>query len=623
MDFMIDIELNKYKTALTNLEIHIEDYVKNARNIEELESLKRFVTNNAKVNDQKFVVNICKMNLENIDLHYNTNVTPQVNVEDLLAGAKEAAKALWEKIKELIQYISNFLKSIYAKILGFVGRYESRLGQLQKDFNNILNKGPIELPSDTWKIIYKYFPILSATKHSEYPVECINIQIMQILDAIMKPFGNVGDIGSEIFKLVDSISTGKAASVTANSNILGSYLKKAESDTGTTLLVLTSVIQDEIKFIGQADSGELQYNKHKMEIKDTSSDSKFIIKKLDIDSIIQKLQGTYIKDLKVFKSAMDKFKSELDTKTKDLINDTSKKSMVMNLIKVSRSFPIDSTVSLYKNLSFTLHLLEGIYKRCSGGDVDIIGNYTAFVEILKQRYPDTTLKYLKGSKELPYVYSAQLMEEAQKYKLAGGFVVIRRGDLEKVPLLSGLDINKDIDIESVIFVDDDLIKQLGGTKLLEFVYYHEMGHAILQQAEGRQEVLFSEKIKDEEKFMDENRDIITELAKIESVEELNKKLKSDSKFKERYYLYQSEVGIKGIDTYLNSYVENQADCHAMLKMGLSLNELAEIRCYILMPILGPHIVQYKENIRKQIPYVKSMAKVSTIAGIKNFLKGNN
>lgn len=631
MDTLLELDIARYQNCLNELEVKIEEYRINKLKIDELEKILPYTQKNSSLAS---TITVCKESFKPLNLFYDETKAVNVNVEDNLEEAKKTGGGIWEKIKQLIQYIANFIKSIYVKILGMLGRYESRLASLQKDFNNILNKGEIELPNELWKTIYGYYPLLAKENNSNYPVEAINTHIMQILTTTIKPFGSIGDIGTGIFKIVEALKHNSDISVNVPSGSIGDAIKAAEGNTNLKFLLLTYIVKNELKFIGMNKDGGTEYGKSNIQAGDYKLPEKFIIKKLDIDAIIQKLQNDYIKNLKVFKQAMDKFKSELEQKTKEMANDNNKHPELANLIKISKSLPIDCTISLYKNLSLTIGILEATYKKCSSGNVDATSNYTVVAEAIKKSFPDTELKYLKGSKELPYIYSRELMDAiVATTGIAGGMVLVSGKDVSGIPPLKDISIPEGTDIESIIFIDEGFvtgktaIKFEGGERrlkenLLEFCYYHEMGHAMLQQQEDRQAGLWKEFVGDFEKFNEEFKDVVDVLNKLQTTEELKKKLESDSKFKSRYSEYMKQSESNGIKRYLESYIEIQADCHAMLKLGMSLEALAKIRCEKLMPVLAPYKVQYKENIRKQLPYVKSMAKVSTIAQIKNFIKGN-
>lgn len=630
METLLELDIARYQTAANDLEVKLEEYIALDKKISSVEKLHSYVSKNSGLS----TITICKENFNAIGLEYDLSKIPLVNVEDFLESAKSVAKTLWEKIKELIQYIGNFIKSIYAKILGMVGRYDSRLLALQKNFNNILNKGEIELPNELWKSIFNNYPLLAKEKVSVYPVECINSHMLNILNTIIKPFGSIGDLGSGIFKIVDAIEANKDIGGSNAPGGLGSAIKSAENDSKLHFVLLTSIVKNELKFIGKDNDGKLQYSKYSIESKEYNLPEKCVIKKLDIDTIIQKLQNDYIKNLKAFKQAMDRFKGDLENRTKELLKDESKKEKIINLIKVSRALPIDCTISLYKNLSLTIGILESIYSRCSGDKKNVIGNYTTLTEILKAKYPDVALKFLNGNKETPYIYSRKLMDSiANSISLIGGFVILSSSNLSSIPEFKDINVPKDIDVESIIFLDEGFVSgkdgmDVGGRKrklgknLLEFCYYHEMGHAMLQQQETRQAELYKEFVGDINAINTEYKDVIEFLNKCQTYEDLIKKLKSDSKFEAKYKSYCEKSSSRATNLYLSNYTELQADCHAMLKLGMSIDALAKIRCDFLMPQLRPYIVQYKENIRKQIPYVKSMAKISTISEIKNFIKGN-
>ena len=93
-----------------------------------------------------------------------------------------------------------------------------------------------------------------------------------------------------------------------------------------------------------------------------------------------------------------------------------------------------------------------------------------------------------------------------------------------------------------------------------FIYFHEMGHAILKQPENP--------------------------------------------------MYMDTKSLGGIDLYTRGFTENQADAYAMIKTHMHVDDVVILRCCKLMPGMLPNWKEYRDNILKQVNFVTKFEKIT-------------
>lgn len=517
-----------------------------------------------------------------ISLEYCTS-----NIQKLVLsteGIKDIIKNIIEKIKTVFKKVVEVSKKLYVKMMVYMDNYTSKLKQLQKEFNAILNKDDIKLDKKVIEEIIKSSPILFSVVNSNK------------LDLILKDFSKlIHDltlpiINNNINKTIDLLIDG--ASVT-NSNEIRKIVNLYEKDSGNKNIIglITNINKNKIKFIKVSAGHIAGYEEYKF--KDLNHNirnlNNLTINKSSMDNYINGLLNL-ISNLKKDVNDILKLQDHLDKlmhKIEYSHDDEKRKKDNLHAIRVlGTNASIDMSMFLIEILRFNGKICSSIYKWLDEDSVQ--NNYTEIINVLiNDGYTDAELKYLDNNIKYPYINMGNKLSTyvLENQHVLGGFCY-----LIKDPALD--EYFHGVDYTSVVFLDEDFLLGktsrhldgvdiefgIAGNKGLRFTYFHEVGHCILKQNESKQASLFVS-------FL------------------LN--------------------GGSSDRVYVDSYVENQADCYAMLKCGMSIKELAEIRCDKIMPWLSEKKNEYIANIQKHLSYVKSLAKLSTWEQILSHVKKTN
>lgn len=597
-------------------------------------------------------------------------------------GIKDLIKEIIEKIKNAFKVVFNFFKNLFIKILRWLGLWENKLEnmhneikpvlknssnedyykdmqRLRVDFNNILNRNPLNIKKETLNKIFNTFPIacLTMSKPNTFKELFESINIKDILRPVTLELDNT-------LKL---IFEGKYKDLNSSKLMknVKEYIDKKIKDDDLEVMYITT-LNKPIKYL-EYNTKEKEitgYKEFEIYLNDLSNPSDYLAKSAvistyDIEQAFEYVQYDimprlkyYEKDIKKIHTKLDKLINEID---KDIeIEDKEQLEKNKHNLKLIKSFgvdiPNDINAFMFTMVKKYIKILTLIYEDIKDGGKLNLYNFINYVKL--NGYTQAEIKYIDNNKNLPYVdLSGDFWQNLTfNYGLSGGLAFYRR-----IPELDAL-FGKDNDYTNIVFIDsewlDGKVNRLN-IKNRPKEFYIEILEAYLKQLN-----LKHLNYNDFENFKKEINNLFTN-GNIDDLtgEVLNRYARIISKYDnynendypitkfsslEKKIIYYHELGhilmrqnesiahsedlesYKYLeDRYLYSMSELEADAFAMLMTSRSIKEMAKFRCLKLMPdILSTKIEVYTKNLTRTIPRVKPWVKLNTMTKVLNFLKGN-
>lgn len=643
------------------------------------------LTNKKVHSDDVILSNECLVYCSNIlgyDKYSTVSIESNMNNYDCLQlsteGIKDVIKEIIEKIKNVFKAIWNFFKNLFIKILKWLGLWEDKLEnmhneikpilknssnedyhkdmhRLRVDFNNILNRNPLNIKEETLNKIFNTFPIACLTmfKPNTFKELFESINIKDILRPVTLELDNT-------LKL---ISKGEYKDLNSSSLIknVKEYIDKKIKDDDLEVMYITT-LNKPIKYL-EYNTKEKEitgYKEFEIELNDLSNPSSYLAKSAaistyDIEQAFKYVQDDFIPRIKDFEKDIKKIHTKLDKLINEIDKDIEtedKEQLEKNKhnLKLIKSFgvdiPNDINTFMFTMVKKYIKILTLIYEDIKDAGKLNLYNFVNYIKL--NGYNQTEIKYIDNNKNLPYVdlggdFWTNLLIN---YCAIGGLAFYI-----KHPAMDAI-FGADNDYTNIVFLDSEYLD--GKVNRLNIKnrpkdFYIELLEYYLKQL-GLTQLDYN----DFEKFKEQLNKLPLDSSILELIIRYAKIINkydtfSDNDFKptkfsniEKKIIYYHELGhilmrqnesivhmedynsYKTLeDKYLYSKNELEADAFAMLMTGRSVKEMAKFRCLKLMPDgLSTKIETYTQNLIKTIPNVKPWTKLNTFTKVLNFIKGN-
>lgn len=438
-------------------------------------------------------------------------------------GASDMIASIIEAIKKFFTKIIEFLKKLYIKFMSWLNPYDKKLVGLKKDFHNIFYKGNVLIDKQLVLEILNVFPYLADNSN---PVTDLKSLLKNRL-VVGKWFEHLkpGVLESTISDIISGVFIEKQANIPYLDTIVRE-INTSNKNSGEVVAAITSFKGREVKYIpatknkdGKYTLGEIKSNGRSNSslegnIGDSISNaatmnklSDLSMSSRDFSDLIDNVSKNLTSNLKEFNGNIlklqDKCKEMLDNMGSHI--DETIKNNLKTIQYIGGRMSVDMCLSIMGTIKDYIKIMAKIYSET----VSLIPNYRILIDCYNKNGIKAELRYINEitcGKKYPYVYSKDIFDHLAKQEVigsnvdakncrTGGYCLLPEtfDAIEKLgrgkskqydAYLDCLEIfkEKNIDLSNitcVIHLNSDCLF-MDPT----FVYFHEMGHAIMDQKEN-------------------------------------------------------------------------------------------------------------------------------------------
>lgn len=433
--------------------------------------------------------------------------------KDKLKIAIEAGKGIIESIidaiKKFFSKIITFIKKLYIKFVAWLNIYDKKLMVLKKDFHNIFHKENIILDAGLLLSICREFPFFIS---GEEKVKNIK-EILQTRLAIDKWFEHltplnyshtVAEISACTFietqlkiPYIDKI----AEFVKSHLQNTNEYCAAITYFKGNIVRYILAVKNDDGTFSpGEIRQESLGFADQKVV---TNNNSVLTMSARDFSDMVDNVSKNLTRNLKLLTDEILKTQEKIKESISMLDNKPEMPDLIKNNLKIVQSIggrmSVDMCLTIMNAIKSYIKVMVKIYNDTSTA----IPNYHLLIECYNKHGLNAELKYLKDNKKYPYIYSKDIFDEVSpskdaKHSPCGGFCISILNDKDVEKFNNGADkifsaISEYLRLaakegmsiysaNSIIHLNTDSVEIDPA-----FVYFHEMGHAVLDQQENLDE----------------------------------------------------------------------------------------------------------------------------------------
>lgn len=557
---------------------------------------------------------------------------------DKLKIANEAGEgmisSIIKAIKDFFIKIINMVKKLYIKFMSWINLYDKKLQGLKKDFHNVLYSGNAMIDPKLILKLVELFPFLSSKDLQDTTLKDLVKDRFQVAKWVehLNP--------KNLDATIDDVVSGKFGSKMLNIPYLDyiyiwlSNVIEKQGDKERIALI-TSFRGGNVNYISATrdQEGKFKLGEIKTEVynvqddKSTYNVTDWSISTNDFSELVDYTSKNLTSGLKDFNNNIlklqEKCKEKLDKMTGADATDEIKANL-KTIQYLGGRVSVDMCLSIFDVIRRYIKAMVTIHSEC----VTMIPNYNLMIECLNiEGNFGAEIRYMKNNKAWPYIYSEKLFD-----RMAGLF-----GNAKTIPLagfcpvVKGVDITKKLAENKGERPDDlgraqirymDKCKELGvdpytieqiihlntDCEVLSpvFAYFHEMGHACLNQSANIPEEVFDEYFKG----LDEGEN--------------------------------ERTALQAAQAYTENPIEVQADAYACLMTGGSYKTTWDRRYRLKFPnilitlgyrdwwkragvtgnALKKKEEEYKKLFEKQTAIVRPWANAGCLARLKSWIKGN-